>query len=88
MKLWNVTTCECISTFDEHEDRVWSIAFSGEHQQIMASGGSDSTLIIWQDTTEQDRESEVQEKQEELAKQQNLSNAIEVSTKHSGHHPC
>ena len=78
IKLWNVSTCECVSTFDEHEDRIWSIAFAGEQQEIMASGGSDSKLVIWEDTTETDRETEIRLQQEELTKQQNLSNAIQV----------
>ena len=78
VKLWNVATCACVHTFDEHDDRIWSIAFAGEHERFMASGGSDSMLVIWEDTTEQDRELEVRQRQEELNKEQNLSNAIQV----------
>ena len=78
VKLWNVATCACVHTFDEHEDRIWSIAFAGEHERFMASGGSDSMLVIWEDTTEQDRELDVRQRQEELAKEQHLSNAIQV----------
>ena len=78
LKLWNVSTCECVNTFDEHEDRIWSIAFAGEQQDIMISGGSDSRIIIWEDTTELDKEAEIRQQQEELTKQQDLSNAIQV----------
>lgn len=78
IKLWNVASCACVNTFDVHEDRIWSIVFAGEEQSLMVSGGSDSTLILWEDTTEVDKALEIQQKQEELMKQQNLSNALHV----------
>jgi len=80
VKLWKVSNCECTNTFDDHDDRIWSISLSSD-KQFLASGGSDSRLIIWRDTTESDRQLEVTERQAELSKRQDLSNAIQVGTR-------
>lgn len=37
IKLWNIKNCENIATFDEHEDRVWSMKFQDEEEKIMVN---------------------------------------------------
>lgn len=53
VKLWTIRTNECVSTFDEHEDRVWALT-TDEEDKYMVTGGGDSKIVIWQDVTEQE----------------------------------
>lgn len=46
MKLWVIKSNMCVSTMDEHEDKVWSIAVSKEEDHIV-TGGADSSIILW-----------------------------------------
>jgi WD40 repeat protein len=46
VKLWNVQTGECLKTFLGHTNRVWTVAYHPNGQQI-ASGGDDHALKFW-----------------------------------------
>eukprot|EP00442_Polarella_glacialis_P000860 CAMPEP_0115163690 /NCGR_PEP_ID=MMETSP0227-20121206/72643_1 /TAXON_ID=89957 /ORGANISM="Polarella glacialis, Strain CCMP 1383" /LENGTH=1035 /DNA_ID=CAMNT_0002576011 /DNA_START=38 /DNA_END=3145 /DNA_ORIENTATION=- len=48
LKLWQIRTAECAATFEEHEGKVWCIDVVGNR---MVSGGSDSKLCVWRDST-------------------------------------
>lgn len=48
LKLWQIRTADCAATFEEHTGKVWCIDLLG---QQMVSGGSDSKLCVWRDTT-------------------------------------
>lgn len=78
MKLWDVGSSECINTFDEHEDRIWSVKFAGESESKMVTGGSDSVMTIWDDSTVDDEEGEAAQMAEETLKEQKLANALKV----------
>lgn len=80
MKLWNIYTGDCMNTFDEHGDRIWDITFSSSDgmDSFMASGGSDGTLIVWQDATESDRQEALDKIKEETKNEQELQNALKV----------
>lgn len=78
VKLWDVGSSECINTFDEHEDRIWSVKFAGESESKMITGGSDSVLTIWDDSTVDDEEGEAAKIADETLKEQKLANALQV----------
>ncbi|KAI4370195.1 hypothetical protein MLD38_018569 [Melastoma candidum] len=46
VKLWSVRTSECISTCDEHEDKIWALAV-GNKTEMLATGGVDANINLW-----------------------------------------
>lgn len=46
VKLWDVTTGECLKTFLGHSNRVWTIAFHPNAKQLI-SGGDDHATKLW-----------------------------------------
>ncbi|MEL6931340.1 MAG: hypothetical protein AAFO95_22360, partial [Cyanobacteria bacterium J06600_6] len=51
VKLWSVTTGECLQTFSGHTSWVWSVAFSPDGQTI-ASGSQDESIKLWNIATD------------------------------------
>eukprot|EP01096_Ripella_sp_DP13-Kostka_P015493 TRINITY_DN728_c0_g1_i3.p1 TRINITY_DN728_c0_g1~~TRINITY_DN728_c0_g1_i3.p1 ORF type:complete len:850 (-),score=287.33 TRINITY_DN728_c0_g1_i3:22-2304(-) len=45
--LWDTQTAQKISTYDEHDKRVWSVDFSKLDPTLLASGSDDSLVKIW-----------------------------------------
>ncbi len=77
IKLWNISKGICINTFEKHEGRIWAFDRSGYDsdgniinkfvffylgKQYIVSGGSDSVLVIWQDTTIETEKQVLEEK--------------------------
>jgi len=52
VKLWNIREEECITTLDNHEDKVWALAISSDERTII-SGAADSVVTFWEDCTEE-----------------------------------
>jgi len=75
IKLWTIKTNECVKTFDQHLDKVWSIAVNKKQDEVV-SGGADSVINIWKDVTEVEREAAQAAAEEDILKQQELSNLI------------
>ncbi|XP_058940240.2 transducin beta-like protein 3 isoform X1 [Pocillopora verrucosa] len=75
LKLWTIKTNECVKTFDQHLDKVWSIAVNKNQDQLI-SGGADSVINIWKDVTEIEQEQAQAVIEENILKQQELSNLI------------
>ncbi|HBB34353.1 MAG TPA: hypothetical protein DDZ80_16510 [Cyanobacteria bacterium UBA8803] len=46
VKLWDVQTGECLKTFLGHTNRVWTVAYHPNGQQIV-SGGDDHATKLW-----------------------------------------
>lgn len=76
LKLWNLRTLECINTFDAHEDKVWALAMGGSSGEIVASGGADGGVVIWEDCTVSDLQDAARDQQATLLQEQQLSNAM------------
>jgi len=52
LKLWDITTGTCISTFEGHSDSVESVCFSPDGK-LALSGGEDKTIKLWDISTGQ-----------------------------------
>lgn len=78
VKLWNVRSTECLNTFDGHEDKVWAMTVGGVQEGLVATGGGDARVQIWEDCTLQDKAEAAEEEEVTLLKQQRLSNALQV----------
>lgn len=50
VKIWDANLGETECTLDNHEDRLWTLAVHPKTNTI-ASGGSDSKVTFWKDTT-------------------------------------
>merc|ERR1712194_79708 len=48
IKLWQIRTADCAESFDEHEGKVWCFDMLND---TMVSGGTDSKLCVWRDST-------------------------------------
>ena len=48
VKLWDVTSGECLQTLEGHSSNVNSVSFSPDGTMV-ASGSSDKTIKIWED---------------------------------------
>lgn len=78
VKLWNVRSTECLNTFDGHEDKVWALTVGGVQEGLVATGGGDARVQVWEDCTLQDKAEAAEEEEVTLLKQQRLSNALQV----------
>lgn len=76
IKLHNIKKGGCIQTETEHAGEVWALAAS-LNEDIMVSGASDSTIVIWKDMTEEKRTEEIGKHKDHLLKEQQLLNLIQ-----------
>jgi U3 small nucleolar RNA-associated protein 13 len=76
VKLWTIRTGECENTMDEHEDKIWTLAATEGAGQVFFTGGSDSTVKMWKDTTQIAEETRLREKEKSLLKEQEMQNDI------------
>ncbi|KMT19395.1 hypothetical protein BVRB_1g012450 [Beta vulgaris subsp. vulgaris] len=75
LKLWTVTSNECIATYDEHEDKVWALAI-GKKTEVLATGGGDAVVNLWSDSTAVDKEEAFRKEEEGVLRGQELENAV------------
>lgn len=55
VKVWTIKSGECETTLDNHADRIWSLALN-QKEDTLVSGGGDSVITFWEDTTALERE--------------------------------
>jgi U3 small nucleolar RNA-associated protein 13 len=65
----------CIKTFDEHTDKVWAMATTNKENRL-ATGGADSTILIWKDVTEEEQEEERKKQETFQLQEQELLNLL------------
>lgn len=59
VKVWNVSKLTCLNSFEMHDDKIWALDFlerlgaqdSDRPNLLMITGGSDSKIKIWRDST-------------------------------------
>ena len=52
VKIWSPYSGECLATLDNHTDRIWALAYNAASRTLV-SGGGDSIVTFWQDTSEE-----------------------------------
>ncbi len=75
IKLWNIKTNECVGTFDEHNNKAWSLCVNKDESKFV-SGGADGRLVVWKDVTQEEREEELEKREEILLQEQELQNCL------------
>ncbi|XP_072549538.1 transducin beta-like protein 3 [Salminus brasiliensis] len=75
VKLWTIKTNECVKTFDAHQDKVWALHGSSK-DDLMLTGSADSNITVWKDVTEEEQAEEQAKQEDQILKQQELSNLI------------
>jgi U3 small nucleolar RNA-associated protein 13 len=91
IKLWSVRSSECISTFDGHDDKVWALAplmttgaadscdnnnTTKSDARLIASGGGDGSIVLWEDCTSEDALVAAKEREAAILGEQALANAL------------
>ncbi|XP_063286536.1 transducin beta-like protein 3 [Pelobates fuscus] len=75
LKLWTIKTNECVKTLDAHEDKVWGL-HSNRQDDTIVTGSADSVIMLWKDVTEIELAEEQTKQEEEILKEQELSNLL------------
>lgn len=75
LKLWTIKNCECVKTLDGHQGKVWGL-HSNKQQNLVVTGGSDSSVVLWKDVTEELLEEAQAKQDEQILKDQELSNLL------------
>ncbi|XP_029364414.1 transducin beta-like protein 3 [Echeneis naucrates] len=75
VKLWTIKTNECVKTLDAHQDKVWGL-HTNRKDDKMVTGSADSTITVWMDVTEVELAEEQAKQEDQILKQQELSNLL------------
>ncbi|PVI02609.1 WD40 repeat-like protein [Periconia macrospinosa] len=73
VKIWDSVSGESMSTLDNHTDRVWALASNGTTGALI-SGGADSVISLWTDTTSATLEAATNAQTERVELDQKLQN--------------
>jgi U3 small nucleolar RNA-associated protein 13 len=83
IKLWTVRTNECETTLDGHSDKVWALDLAhggtekdGVKKDLLVSGGADSKIVVWEDTTAQLEAEERAQQAESILLDQQMANHL------------
>uniref|UniRef100_UPI0037E84536 transducin beta-like protein 3 n=1 Tax=Semicossyphus pulcher TaxID=241346 RepID=UPI0037E84536 len=75
VKLWTIKTNECVKTLDAHQDKVWGL-HGNRKDDKMVTGSADSNITVWLDVTEVELAEEQAKQEDQILKQQELSNLL------------
>jgi U3 small nucleolar RNA-associated protein 13 len=75
VKIWTIRTSTCETTLDRHDDKVWALDVDSSGT-VLVSGGADSQLFIWEDTTREVEDAKRQEYEEAILLDQSLANHL------------
>mmetsp|Transcript_64419 Transcript_64419/g.153674 ORF Transcript_64419/g.153674 Transcript_64419/m.153674 type:complete len:951 (-) Transcript_64419:63-2915(-) len=74
LKLWHIRTADCAATLEEHGGKVWCIDVLGNR---MVSGGTDSKLCIWRDSTSERAKERHEAHAEEVLKDSKIGTLLQ-----------
>jgi|SRR5271170_4534158 len=77
VKVWTIKTGECETTLDNHTDRIWSLALN-EEENTLVSGGGDSVITFWEDTTALEKEKLAQALEERVEKSSRCISGVDL----------
>ncbi|KAJ7306116.1 hypothetical protein JRQ81_010482 [Phrynocephalus forsythii] len=75
LKLWTIKSNECVKTLDGHDDKVWGL-HANKKDDAVVTGSSDSRVLLWKDVTQVEQEEEEAKQEEQILKEQELSNLL------------
>lgn len=75
VKLWTIRTNECEATMDGHTNKVWALDISTDGKTLV-SGGADSRLVVWEDTTQAEEEAKRVTEEQNIMMEQKLANHL------------
>ncbi|KAH0631762.1 hypothetical protein JD844_019528 [Phrynosoma platyrhinos] len=75
LKLWTIKSNECVKTLDGHDDKVWGL-HANKKDNLVVTGSSDSRVLLWKDVTQIELEEKQAKEEEEILKEQELSNLL------------
>lgn len=73
VKVWDTNSGEAMSTLDNHTDRVWALVAHPSNGTLV-SGGADSVITFWEDTTSSTLEAATNAETERVELDQRLQN--------------
>ncbi|KAF2707123.1 WD40 repeat-like protein [Pleomassaria siparia CBS 279.74] len=73
VKVWDTSSGEAMTTLDNHTDRVWALA-AHPTSGTLVSGGADSVVTFWDDTTSSTLEAATVAETERVELEQKLQN--------------
>jgi len=73
IRLWSIRSNECVFTLDAHDDRIWAMDLE---DGVLVSGGADSRLKVFEDTTKELEEQTRKEEEQNILKEQQLANHL------------
>jgi U3 small nucleolar RNA-associated protein 13 len=73
LNIWNIKKGVSVASYSVHLDKIWAIDIKDD--QII-TGGADSLITVWRDNTEESKEADLEEKQNKMQNEQELSNFI------------
>ncbi|CAI9742259.1 transducin beta 3 [Octopus vulgaris] len=82
LNIWNLLTQTLLEHIEAHTEHAWAIDVSKDSKTIV-SGGSDSLIRFWQDISEEKKKEEDSERDEQLYKEQLLSNECKAGNNRS-----
>lgn len=85
LRLWTVRTGECEAVLEGHDDRVWGLTWLGSaHTKSKETGfpksyyflsaGSDSKILLWKESTIEEENEKLEEKEKVIQLEQKLRN--------------
>jgi FOG: WD40 repeat len=73
VRLWTIRSNECVFTMDAHEDRIWAMDID---DNMLVTGGADSRLKLFRDTTIEVEQQNREEQDQNILKEQKLANHL------------
>ena len=75
VKIWDPASGECLTTLDNHTDRIWALAVEISTRTLV-SGGADAVITFWKDTTVETAVQRDKAATERVEQDQELSNYV------------